>query len=153
MSEVFYRPGKTFEETIHQTNHVVIAEDLHRSESFRRVIFPEATGKDGIEHVYEETVALYRVTEVLRSPDLESGDVIRVWTLPEYTEQDIKNYHEIGMSTSPIIYTYVPTYPPGHKIMVLLLGEKKVSQTENRTAYHYLGAEGIRIREQLDEVL
>jgi hypothetical protein len=116
MSQIWYNvvsiPLADVIARIEADDHIVVVEGPAAHEVFRREIFPiETHHMHAEESVYEEFISQYRVVRVIFSSSVKTGDDIWVWSKPAYSHNDVKRYHEIGLSRSPVIEKRESDYP------------------------------------------
>jgi hypothetical protein len=72
------------------------------------VFLPKETHIDGnLEQHSQEFVKIYSVSKVLYPADKAfSDDKVKVWQEPDYSLEMVKEYHEKGISISPILKEY-----------------------------------------------
>jgi hypothetical protein len=93
-------------------DHIVVVQDPVSQKQYLKICFPKQTHyMMNEETIYEEFVSEYVVIDVLRSDTLKAGDHFWVWHEPAYGLEDVKQYHEIGLSISPDIMVREPEFP------------------------------------------
>ncbi len=104
---------------------IVVAERVEGQEIYRKVVFPKSTHHSKAQTTtHVEYKKPYIIKDILYSDAKIKemrGDKIFLYQRPAYRLDDIKDYHEQGISKSPIILEKTAVYPPQSNTVILFL--------------------------------
>jgi len=108
--------------SIKLSEHILVAEDLNKTDIYKEKKFPKETHfQKKEETIYRDFYKVFKVKKVIKSDKIKVGELIKVYQIPAYPEELVRQSHEEGMLESPIVEESTPRFPSKESTKIIFL--------------------------------